>query len=172
MKFSVNTHADNLILQTRAHHVQLSSMADVKASMLITLSSVLLTLSVPRVQKEGEHWALLVLMLFSLTTILLASYAVMPKYEGNKRHATDEKRPGSHFNILFYGHFSEIPYADFRQQMEAVLTTPDLSYEAQLREIHSLGVALAFTKYRYLRLAYVAFILGLVVSFLTYLIAR
>lgn len=170
MKFSVTNHADNLILQTRAHHGQLSSMADVKASTLITLSSVLLTLSVPRVQREGDHWALVVLMIFSLVTILLAAYAAMPKYEGRKRHVALGKGPPPHFNVLFYGHFSELSYDVFKKEMEVVLNDPDLSYEAQLREIHSMGVYLADTKYRYLRLAYFTFMLGLTGSFLTYLV--
>ena len=170
MKFIVTNHADNLILQTRAHHGQLSSMADVKANTLITLSSVLLTLSVPRVQRDGDHWALVVLMIFSLVTILLASYAAMPKYEGRKSRAAVVKGEKPHFNVLFYGHFSELSYEDYKNAMEVVLKDPDLSYEAQLREIHSMGVFLAHTKYRFLRLAYFAFMLGLITSLLTYVL--
>ena len=31
-------HLDHMIRQTRIHHVQLSSMADIKANMLLTVS--------------------------------------------------------------------------------------------------------------------------------------
>jgi hypothetical protein len=40
-------HIDQLVRQTRAHHVQLSAMADVKANALMTMSAVMMTLSVP-----------------------------------------------------------------------------------------------------------------------------
>jgi len=37
-------HLDQMLRQTRGNLIQLSSMADVKSSMLLTLSSVVLTL--------------------------------------------------------------------------------------------------------------------------------
>lgn len=40
-------YLDQLIRQTRQHHVALSTMADQKANMLLTMSSVVLTLSLP-----------------------------------------------------------------------------------------------------------------------------
>lgn len=173
MKFVANSHADSLIYQTRAHHVQLSSMADVKASTLITLSSVLLTLSVPRVQRaETGHEALIVLMTFCLATIMLAAYAAMPKYEGKKHGLTLAARQKPRFNLLFFGDFNGMSYAEFKAAMEIVLNNPDRNYEAQLREIHSIGIFLAKTKYHYLRLAYLTFMSGLVTSCITYLIVR
>ena len=172
MKFTVTNQADNLIHQTRAHHGQLSSMADVKASTLITLSSVLLTISVPRVHRDGSNAALIVLMVFSLLTILLASYSAMPKYEGRKRRKVPEGSTSPAFNVLFYGHFSEVSYEEYKKEMEIVLNSADLSYEAQLREIHSIGQYLASTKYRFLRLAYLSFMTGLGTSLVTFLALR
>jgi hypothetical protein len=40
-------HYDHMLRQTRIHHVQLSSMADIKANMLLTMSSLVVTLCVP-----------------------------------------------------------------------------------------------------------------------------
>ena len=48
---------------------------------------------------------------------------------------------------------------------ETVMNDPDLTYEVQVREIYTLGQFLAAKKYRYLRLAYFAFIVGLFTSF-------
>jgi hypothetical protein len=62
------------------HHEQLSIMADTKANMLLTISSVVISLSVPHMFTAGPvGWALLVLVFFSLITVALAVYAVMPK---------------------------------------------------------------------------------------------
>jgi len=51
-----------------------------------------------------------------------------------------------------------------------VLNDPSLTYEAEVREIYTLGLFLAYKKYRYLRLAYTTFIVGLFASFFTLLL--
>jgi hypothetical protein len=48
--------------------------------------------------------------------------------------------------------------------MEAVMNDPSRTYEVEVRETYLLGVFLARKKYRFVRLAYLAFIAGLVVS--------
>jgi len=48
--------------------------------------------------------------------------------------------------------------------MEEMLNDHSKTYEAQVREIYTLGVFLAQTKYRYLRLAYLVFVTGLFTS--------
>jgi len=45
------SHLDHMIRQTRAHHTQLSAMADTKANMLLTMSSILVTISLPFLAK-------------------------------------------------------------------------------------------------------------------------
>lgn len=155
-----------LLQQTRVHHMQLSSMADLKANMLLTMSSIVITLAVPRVVEEGKlQWPLVMLIGFSLITILLAAYSVMPKlpfWSGKRTAAPDAKNP--RFNLLFFGDFSGMNYPDFVAEMESALNEPSRVYELQVREIYILGNFLAHTKYRYLRLAYVTFICGLLAS--------
>ncbi len=155
-----------LLQQTRVHHMQLSSMADLKANMLLTMSSIVITLAVPRVLVEGKlQWPLVMLIVFSLITIMLAAYAVMPKlpfWSGKKTGAPDAKNP--RFNLLFFGDFSGMSYPDFVTEMESAMNEPSRVYELQVREIYILGNFLAHTKYRYLRLAYITFICGLLAS--------
>jgi hypothetical protein len=156
-----------LLQQTRVHHMQLSSMADLKANMLLTMASIVVTLAAPQVMKAGSQLPLVVLIGFSLATILLAAYAVMPKlpFIGHAPAVTDVQSP--HFNLLFFGDFTGLTYAQFEAEMERVMNDPALVYQVQLREIYTLGVFLAQKKYRYLRLAYTTFIVGLFASFLT-----
>ena len=159
-----------LLTQTRSHHVQLSSMADLKANMLLTMASIVITLAAPQAMKTGSQWPLLILMGFSLVTILLAAYAVMPKISlsANLRRTPDVHSP--HFNLLFFGDFTTLDYAQYKTEMERVLNDPSQTYEAQVREIYTLGVFLARTKYRFLRLAYTTFIVGLFSSFIAMLL--
>jgi hypothetical protein len=159
-----------LLQQTRAHHVQLSSMADLKANMLLTMASIVVTLAAPQAMKTGSQWPLLVLIGFSLMTILLAAYAVMPKVRLTKhsRGAPDVHHP--QFNLLFFGDFTALDYPQFKAEMERVMNDPTQTYEAQVREIYTLGSFLAHKKYLYLRLAYTTFIIGLFASFIAVLL--
>jgi hypothetical protein len=156
------SHLDQLLRQTRVHHVQLSSMADLKANMLLTIASVVITMSIRYVTDPEIRLASGVLIAFCLLTILLAAYSVMPKLTSFAPKKLDPNS-GS-FNLLFFGHFIGMDYEEYESAMEKVLNDPSKVYELQVREIYSLGQFLAHQKYRYLRLAYLAFIVGLLAS--------
>ena len=159
-----------LLQQTRVHHMQLSSMADLKANMLLTMASIVVTLAAPQVMKAGSQLPLVVLIGFSLLTILLAAYVVMPKmpFSGHAATVPDVQNP--QFNLLFFGDFTGLSYAQFEAEMERVMNDPSQVYQVQLKEIYTLGVFLARKKYRFLRLAYTTFIVGLFASFLTLMV--
>jgi hypothetical protein len=158
-----------LLQQTRVHHMQLSTMADLKANMLLTMASIVVTLAAPQVMKAGSQLPLVVLIGFSLATILLAAYAVMPKLSFSGREATPADVKSPQFNLLFFGDFTGMSYAQFETEMERVMNDPSRVYQAQVREIYTLGTFLARKKYRFLRLAYTTFILGLFASIVTLL---
>ena len=153
-------HLDQMMRQTRTHHVQLSSMADMKANLLLTMASVVVTLSVRYITEPHLKWATIVLIVFCLLTIALATYAVMPKLPLLRRRLQDAgaKVPG--FNLLFFGDFVSLPYEEFEAAMEEVMNDPSRTYQVQVKEVYTLGVFLAEKKYRYLRLAYITFIVG------------
>jgi hypothetical protein len=154
-------HLDHMMRQTRMHHMHLSSMADAKANMLLTVSSVVLTLSVPHLFRPGLRWPIVVLMAFCLATMGLAAYAVMPKLPLRRRTTPRPDVSSPAFNLLFFGDFTRLEYADFESAMERIMNDPSQTYEAQVRELYTLGVFLVTKKYRYLRLAYSAFMTGL-----------
>jgi hypothetical protein len=158
-----------MLRQTRWHHAQLSSMADVKANMLLTMSSVVITLSLPHVLKAPFQLPLFILIGFCLITIGLAAYAVMPKIPLLPRLGKAPDVTSPKFNLLFFGDFTRLDYDEFRQAMEVVMNDPSLTYEAQVRELYTLGIFLVTKKYRFLRLAYFSFIIGAGVTFVVLL---
>lgn len=161
---AAGAHIDQLLRQTRMHHVQLSVMADLKANMLLTIASVVITLSVPQLLQGRFVSAFSVLVAACLATILLAAYATMPKASIFTNAAKRSDAAADTFNLLFFGDFVRLPYRDFRSLMDETFQTPEAVYERQVREIYTLGVFLAHKKYRYLRLAYVTLIVGFVAS--------
>ena len=50
------THLDHMIRQTRQHHMQLSSMADLKSNALLTLASIVITLSIRNTMVQPFKW--------------------------------------------------------------------------------------------------------------------
>jgi Family of unknown function (DUF5706) len=163
-----SSHADHLMRAAQFHHVQLSSMADVKANMLLTMSSVVLTLCLPQVLKNEHLWPLYILICFCLVTICLAAYAVMPKLPPASLPAPDIQNP--QFNLLFFGDFTRLTQPQFESAMEELVNDPGRAYGAQVRELYLLGTFLAKKKYRYLRLGYLSFIAGLFASFVAFII--
>lgn len=158
------SHLDHMLRQTRIHHVQLSVMADLKANGLMTIAAIMLTFSAPFIVREQFRLAVIALMISSLLTIVLATFAVMPGTPLRIKKTTlpDVRHPK--FNLLFFGSFVAMEYEQFAAAMEEMMNDPSKNYETQVREIYTLGVFLATKKYRFLRFAYLAFVIGLFAS--------
>lgn len=139
-------------------------MADLKANGLMTISAIMLTFSAPFVAREQFKAAVIVLMISSLATIVLAIITVLPgpPLRLRKGEVIDVSQPG--FNLLFFGCFAPMNYAQFAEAMEDMMNDASKSYEVQVREIFTLGKFLAVKKFRFLRLAYLTFATGLFIS--------
>jgi hypothetical protein len=148
---------DVMLRTAQQHHVQLSALADTKASILITISSIVLTIALSRADEPQLRPALLTLAAASLLSLLLAIIAVLPTFAPRAVRKGRVKR-----NLLFFGHFGAMPEEEFMREMETILRSDKLTYETILRDIHSLGVYLYRKKYRFLRFAYVALLAGFI----------
>lgn len=157
-----HSHLDHLIRQTRAHHVQLSTMADMKANILLTASSLVMTLAIRYVSDPLLKWSALTLIAFSILTAVLSIYAVMPHLPLESVHNRKVDPSNPKVNLLFFGDFAGMAYDDYEAAMEELMGTPERAYEAQVREVFLLGNFLATKKYRLLRLAYTAMLVGFV----------
>jgi len=163
-------HLDHMIRQTRAHHVQLSSMADMKANMMLTVAALLIPLSIRFLDDPRLQPAALTMIGFCILTVLLAAYAAMPKVLGKKGPSKTINPDDPSFNLLFFGSFTKMDYYEFEHAMEKVMNDHGEVYEKQIKEIYLMGQYLALEKYRFVRLAYVAFITGMVISTILYVV--
>lgn len=153
--------ADNVLRTAQQHHVQLSAMADTKANIIITVSSIVLTLSLGRLADPELRVSVLILAGFTLVALLLAILAVLPKYRPIR--LTGETLP-AHFNLLFFGHFAELSRERFLVEMNRVLMPDGTPYSVWAADLYALGVYLAHHKYRYLRYSYLFFLAGFVLA--------
>jgi len=156
-------HLDQMIRQTRASLMQLSSMADSKANMLLTAASVVITLCVPHLGSSAFRIPLVILVGGSLVTALMAAWCNYPRLPSAKHVSLEEAR-SEDFNILFFGDFSRMPYGQFEQAIGSAFNDQNRAYAIQLREIHALGCFLAKRKYRLVRWCYLSFMTSLICS--------
>lgn len=152
---------DNLLRTAQQHHVALSSMADTKANIIITVSSIVLTISMGHINDPALRPSVIVLGCFTLAALLLAILAVLPKYRPLKLR--DENLP-PHFNLLFFGHFSELTRERYLAEMARALTPDGSPYCVWSNDIYALGTYLRRYKYRYLRYSYLFFLAGFVLA--------
>lgn len=149
------TSADYVLRTIQQHHVQLSTMADTKASILITISSIVLTIALSRSNDPRLRPALLTIALSSLISLLLAIVAVLPVFT---------RRRGANPNLFFFGHFASMSQEEFVAAMARTLASDEALYAAAARDIYALGVYLYRKKYRFLRLAYIALLSGFIIA--------
>jgi hypothetical protein len=164
-------HLDQMLRQTRAHHVQLSQMADRKANMIMTVASLLVPLSIRYIQMPQFRFAAFTMIGFCILTVVLSTYAALPKVRYKKKSVKQEAQNPS-FNLLFFGSFSNMDYPEFKDAMEEVLNDHNRTYEVQIREIYTMGRYMDRWKYRFVRMAYLSFIAGVIISSCVYLVSH
>jgi len=159
---------DHMLRQTRMNLVNFSQMADVKAHILLSLSSVLLSLSLTQISNPRFTLVIAGLDVFLLITVFFALLTVIGKVKviNRKKHSVRD----ADYSPLFFGNYGDVPYDEYAKHFEEIMNDPDLTYEIMVKDIYYAGVYLLRTKYKYIRLAYLSFFTGLFVSVLIYFI--
>jgi hypothetical protein len=145
--------------------VTYTGQADLKANIVITTSSLVLTIVATRWSDDSLRPALGAVAIGVLLALLSAITVVIPKFRlprrSDRRHHFEE-----HENPLFFGHFASMPRDRFVAVLAEISESDDVLYELQAADIHDMGVYLVQKKYRHLRTAYMflalAFVAGVV----------
>lgn len=159
---------DHMLRETRLHLISFSQMADTKANILLSISSVLLSISLARVSDTRFTGALIVLDGFLLITIFLALMTVIPRVLawGHKKYTVHDPT----YNPLYFGNYVDVSYDEYAKDLEEIMNDSDRTYEIMVKEIYYSGVYLVKNKYRYIRLGYMFFFAGLIVSTLIFFV--
>lgn len=156
-------NAVHLVRTNQQMTMQLSQMADQKASILMGATFVVFTISIGQMRDGRIAVPLAILATFAFLSALLAISAIMPRVgKGPPIVYRDGK---DHSNMLFFGRFSQMEEDEFIAAVKARLRSEEDFYEVMLRDTYQNGIVLARRKYRYLAYAYRMFIVGLTLSF-------
>jgi Family of unknown function (DUF5706) len=161
-------NAVHLVRTTQQLTMQLSQMADQKASILMGATFVVFTLAVGQARGGSGTLALplAILATFSFLSALLAVSAVLPRV--GKAPPVVYRDGKDHSNILFFGRFEQMEEDEFIAAVKARLHSEADMYEIMLRDTYQNGIVLARRKYRYLAHAYRLFAAGLTLTFLVF----
>ncbi len=160
-------NAVHLVRTTQQLTMQLSQMADQKASILMGATFVVFTLAVGQARSGTLALPLAILATFSFLSALLAVSAVLPRV--GKAPPVIFRDGKDHSNILFFGRFEQMDEDEFIEAVKARLRSEDDIYETMLRDTYQNGLVLARRKYRYLARAYRLFVVGLTLTFAAFL---
>ena len=163
-----SAQTDHMLRQTRLNLVAFSQMADTKAHIILSLASVLLSLSLTQIADPRFTLPIAGLDLFLLITIFFALLTVIGKIKVFDRRKHSVNDPD--YSPLFFGNYGDIPYEEYAQDFEKTMNDSDATYEIMVKDIYFAGTYLLQTKYRYIRLAYLCFFTGLIVSVIIYMI--
>jgi hypothetical protein len=155
------------------NHLDLSALADQKASILISTSSIILSIIFGLlVTKIDTHPFILVptaiLTLVCLITMIYAILATRPNISTGTFTQEDVKQRKA--NLLFFGNFHSSSLEDFDWGMREMMKDADYLYGSMIKDLYFLGRVLGI-KYKYLRIAYTIFMWGLIVSVIAFGIA-
>lgn len=157
--FSLNAiHTVRTVQQT---HVQLSAMADHKASILMGATFVIFTITIGQARSDYLPAALLILGGAAFFSAVFAVLAILP--------ATHYRRLGTG-NLLFFGSFTQMREEEFTEALLDRLATDESLYRTMLHDLYQNGMVLERKKYRLLGYAYRIFLAGLTLSFLAFIV--
>ena len=154
-------------------HINLSSMADSKANIMLTINamvvSIILTVLMPKLD-TNPHLIIpaVVLLLTCLIAMLLATLSTRPNVSNGRSSKDDIENKRS--NLLFLGNFHDMELDEYEWGMKEMMKDNDFLYGSLTRDLYFLGKVLD-KKYRYLRLCYTVFMIGMVLSVIAFGVA-
>ena len=157
---------ETLFRTTSRNHIDLSSIADTKANIMISVNSILLSILVTVLFQKFEAYPYfavptIIFTLVSLLTIIFAILATRPNITRGTFRKEDVNKKNT--NLLFFGNFHNMSLADYEWGMKEIIKDDDLVYSNLIRDIYYLGKVLG-KKYYLLRISYTIFMYGLVLS--------
>ena len=154
-------NAAHLVRTTQLAQLQLSAMADHKASILMGATFVIFTITLGQARGEAVPLPLLILGGSAFFSAVFAIAAVLPAIRARK---------DAPLNLLFFGSFTRLGEEEYLDRLTERLRSEDSIYRTMGRDIYQNGLVLARKKYRYLGIAYRIFLAGLTASFIAFIV--
>lgn len=155
------------LFRTTSHnHYTLNEMVDRKASIMITVNSIILSLLIggllPLDQESTPHAAAFSLGTAAFISIVFTIISITPNKTQGKFTREDVRLKKG--NLLYFGNFTRISYPEYEVAMKQQLNDSEYLYTSLIKDLYYLGKVLNF-KYLFIRISLFVFLTGMVVSF-------
>lgn len=131
--------ASNALRANLTKHMTLNQMADQKAAMIMTASSLILTISMTQYDKL-DLVVFFLLMLTGGLAILFSIFAIIPAL-----HVKGV------LNLFYFRSYAQITEEEFRTAFKETIADKEKLYDAYLKEIYYLGKYRLTRKYFWIR---------------------
>lgn len=155
------------------NHIQLSAIADNKANIMLSINAIIISITVSVLFPRFGQDPMLIFPTMTLVSVcvlalIFAIISTVPKVTRGVFTKEDilEKRA----NLLFFGNFYKMELEDFEWGLKEVISDKDFLYSSMIRDFYNLGIVLS-VKYKYLRICYIVFMIGIIVSVLAFVTA-
>lgn len=160
---------------TLRNHITLSNIADTKANILLSVNAVivslLLSILLPKLDNLSTQYLIvptIVFVIFTIATIILSVFATRPNVTEGKFSKKDVK--DKKVNLLFFANFHKMSLPEFEWAMGELMKDKAYLYSSMTKDLYFLGQVL-HRKHKILRITYMVFIVGIIVSVLAFGIA-
>ncbi len=172
-QLSLGRGVETMYRTTYRTHVNLSSIADNKANIMLSINAIIISITistlVPRFEDNPKLIIPTIILLgVCLLAIVFATLSTRPKVTEGKftREDIEQKRS----NLLFFGNFYNMSLDDFNWGMTEMIKDADFLYSSMTRDLYYLGIVLA-KKYKFLRICYGVFMYGLIIAVVSFALA-
>lgn len=157
---------ESMFRLTARNQINLSSIADNKAHILITVTTfvlpVLITLGADKIITYPEFiYPAIVFVVTCLITYTIAILSTRPKISSGK--FTREDILNQKVNLMFFGNFYNMEYDEYLWAVKEMMKDYDHLYTNMIMDQYSLGKVIS-RKYKLLRVAYTIFMYGIILS--------
>ena len=166
-----NRGVETMFRVTYSNHIALSRLADIKTNLLMTINGGIISLVIALVTRTAVKDAVdrngilswhftpvLMLLAGCLVSLGFAVAAARPRL--NRSKVTVEDVRNNTGNLLFFAQFTNMSLPDFQESIHVLMKEPALLYDQLARQLYLMGASLN-RKYRYLQIAYSAFLVGI-----------
>ena len=157
---------------TSKNHYTLNQMVDRKASIMITVNSIILSLVLGGIigsQPQDfalEHLPILLLTLTSIGSIIFAILSITPVITHGQ--FTEDDIRNKKGNLLYYGNFHDMHLRDFEWGFLEMMNDQEYLYSSMVKDIYYLGLTLK-KKFSNIRVSLTIFLIGLTLSVASFL---
>lgn len=155
------------------NHIKLSDIADTKANILLSVNAIIISVVLANLISKLDNnpyltWPTVIFTLFCVISMILSIIATRPNVTSGQFTKEDVKN--QKVNLSFFGNFHKMELEDFEWAIKELVQDKDYIYKALTKDLYFLGIVLE-RKYRLLRITYTVFMIGIIVSLISFALA-